>query len=148
MKNYEAHPAQRLREAGMRATGPRLAILSFLEAERTHPSAEQIHEALSGDLPSLSLSTVYSTLESFLRAGLVRRVPTPEGRLRVDGTTQDHDHAVCRSCGRIFDIPRHEEGARPGRGVVLPEGVRLVDVHIEYEVVCSACGGAGEATEA
>ena len=134
-------PVQRLRQAGMRATGPRVAILSFLESVRTHPSAEQIYEALSGELPSLSVSTVYSTLESFLSAGLVRRIPTPEGILRVDGTAQDHDHAICRSCGLVFDVPR--AGSAPPRAkVTLPEGVRLVGVHIEYEVVCSTCGGA------
>lgn len=142
MKNQtnDSRHAERLRQAGLRATGPRLAILALLEVERTHPSAEQILEALSGGLPSLSLSTVYSTLESFLQAGLVRRIPTPEGRLRVDGTTQDHDHAVCRSCGRVFDVPRGQQ-LRPTSEVALPPGVELVGVHIEYEVVCSACSG-------
>ncbi len=137
----ESQHAQRLRQVGMRATGPRVAILSLLEGERTHPSAEQIHEALSGELPSLSLSTVYSTLESFLQVGLVRRIPTPEGRLRVDGTTQDHDHAVCRSCGHVFDVPR-DSRVHAQSDVTLPDGVELVGVHIEYEVVCSACRGA------
>lgn len=143
MKNQENESphAQRLRQVGMRATGPRVAILSLLEGERTHPSAEQIHEALSGELPSLSLSTVYSTLESFLQVGLVRRIPTPEGRLRVDGTTQDHDHAVCRSCGRVFDVPR-DVRVHSQSDVALPAGAELVGVHIEYEVVCSACRGA------
>lgn len=141
MKTQERHHARRLREAGMRATGPRVAILSLLEAERTHPTAEQIHEALATELPSLSLSTVYSTLESFLQAGLVRRIPTPEGRLRVDGTTQDHDHAVCRSCGRVFDVPRGRD-PHDATDVTLPTGMQLIGVHIEYEVICSACRGA------
>ena len=133
--------AERLRAAGMKATAPRLAILSFLETDRTHPSAERIHEEIGAELPSLSLSTVYSTLEAFLDAGLVRRIQTPEGVLRVDGTVQDHDHAICRRCGAVFDVPR-ESAVRPLGTDALPEGVRLVGVHIEYEVECSACRGA------
>ena len=134
-------PAARIRAAGLRATGPRLAILSMLESDRRHPTAEMVFETLHPDLPSLSLSTVYATLESFVQNGLLRRVHTGEGKLRVDGTVQDHDHAVCRDCGAVFDVA-FDLIDRPAAPEVLPAGLKLVGLHIEYEVLCSACSGA------
>src|SRR5262245_23078421 len=96
----------RLHRAGLKATGPRVVILAALEQDSTHPTAEHLYDTLRRDHPSLSLSTVYHTLDVFIRTGLCRRVSGLGDRLRVDGTPQDHDHAVCRLCGVIFDVDR------------------------------------------
>jgi Fe2+ or Zn2+ uptake regulation protein len=130
--------AERLRRAGLRVTGPRLAVLAELEQNRTHPNAWQIHRRLSGRHPSLSVSTIYLTLEAFVRAGLVRRLPAKDGRMRVDGTPPDHDHAVCRDCGAVFDVP----SARPRRAAApagLPRGLEFLAARVEYEVLCPDC---------
>jgi Fe2+ or Zn2+ uptake regulation protein len=129
--------AERLRSAGLRVTAPRLAILGVLEADRSHPNAEQVLAALRREHPSLSLSTVYKTIEAFLRAGLVRRVAT-DGSLRVDGVLKEHDHAVCRACARVFDIDRRHFGSAdvPER---LPQGLAVRGFRIEYDVVCATC---------
>jgi Fe2+ or Zn2+ uptake regulation protein len=133
-----AEAANALREAGLRATGPRVAILSALSDDRSHPTAEQLHARLRGGLPSLSLSTVYSTLETFISAGLCRRVRSSGARYRVDGILGDHDHAVCSSCDRIFDVEREvlQVSSPPA---ALPGGLEVRAVRVEYEVVCSEC---------
>lgn len=131
-----------LRGAGLRATGPRLLILEALATDRTHPTPERLHERLRAAYPSLSLSTVYQTLETFVRAGLCRRVQTRDGRLRVDGTPRDHDHAVCRGCGAIFDVERGSRRSRPA-AAGLPDDWTVVDVRVEYDIVCARCSAAG-----
>ena len=138
--------ADTLREAGLKATGPRLAILAALERNRCHPGAEQIHAMLADSHPSLSLSTVYSTLEAFVRAGLIRKVSGSDGRLRVDGTREDHDHAVCRRCGTIFDVAR-SCCPLPQEPDCLPGGLDVVGVHVEYEVICEGCRDGSDGTE-
>ncbi len=130
--------AERLRRVGLRVTAPRLAILRALERDHSHPTPEQIYETLRRDYPSLSLSTVYETLEAFIRTGLCRRVHGASGRLRVDGTAQDHDHAVCRECGKIFDVSR-EFLPLPPPPAQLPNGLQVTGVRVEYEVICPAC---------
>ena len=129
---------EQLRRAGLRATGPRVAILNALVHDRSHPTAEQVYESLKADYPSLSLSTVYQTLEAFLDARLIRWVPGARGRLRVDGTEDSHDHAICRECGEIYDIDRRHFPlpAPPPR---LPQGLRVKGLRLEYEVLCSSC---------
>jgi Fe2+ or Zn2+ uptake regulation protein len=131
--------ADRLREAGLRATAPRVAILTALSTDRRHPSAEMLLESLRPGHPSLSLSTVYTTLEVLAQRGLIRRLGAQGDRMRVDGTARDHDHAICRECGAIFDVDRGVL-PRPSPPVTLPDGLHVEDVHIEYEVICAACG--------
>ncbi len=133
-------PIDRLKAAGLRVTGPRVAILESLVADDRHPTAEQLHETLRVDHPSISLSTVYKTIESFLRVGLCRRISGDGHRLRIDGTDDDHDHAVCRVCGHVFDVDR-ELCPRPVPPPRLPHGLELHAVRIEYEVLCAGCAG-------
>ncbi len=138
---------QRLHQAGLKATGPRLMILEALEQDRSHPTVEQLHDNLKQDHPSLSISTVYQTLDAFLRAGLCRRVTGAGDRLRVDGTPQDHDHAVCRMCGAIFDVDR-QQFPLPDPPKHLPYGLVVTGVHFEYEVICATCYEAAKEVEA
>lgn len=129
---------ERLHQVGLKATGPRLQILEALVHNRTHPTAEQLYQALRKEYPSLSLSTVYQTLEAFLRTGLCRRVTDIDDRLRVDGTPQDHDHAICRLCGTIFDVDR-QHYALPSVPGYLPQDLMVTGLRLEYEVICATC---------
>ena len=130
--------AERLRAAGLKATGPRIAILDAIERNCHHPSAEDIYRELAESHPSLSLSTVYGTLSAFVRAGLVRKLSEVDGRLRVDGTKIAHDHAICRMCGTIFDIDL-DQSIVPRPMWELPGDFAVLDVRVEYDVVCTQC---------
>ena len=133
-----ADVAGRLRDAGLRVTAPRVAVLEELERNRSHPNAVEVHRELSARHPSLSLSTVYLTIEAFAKAGLLRRIPARDGHLRVDGVVEEHDHAVCRHCGDVFDLPAQSSIPRAApRG--LPRGTRVLGSRIEYDVRCARC---------
>ncbi len=133
-----SHAVERLRQAGLKATGPRVILLTALEQNHSHPTAELLYESLQVDHPSLSLSTVYQTLDAFIRTGLCRRVSEAGNRLRVDGTPQDHDHATCRTCGEIFDIDR-QLLPRPAPPAQLPQDLMVTGLRVEYDVICEAC---------
>jgi Fur family peroxide stress response transcriptional regulator len=133
-----AQTVERLRQAGLKATGPRVTLLAALEQDRSHPTAEQLYESLRPHYPSLSLSTVYETLDAFLRTGLCRRVSATGAPLRVDGTPQDHDHALCRVCGSIFDIDQ-QLLPRPIPPTHLPQDLTVTGLRVEYDVICARC---------
>lgn len=133
-----AEQAERLRAAGLKVTGPRIAILDAIERNCDHPSAEEIYQELVESHPSLSLSTVYGTLSAFAKAGLVRKLSEVDGRLRVDGTKAPHNHAICRMCGAIFDI-ESDPTTLPTQPSELPGGLAVLDVRIEYDVICAQC---------
>lgn len=138
------HQVDRLHQAGLKATGPRILILEAIEANCNHPTIEQIHASLRTAHPSLSLSTVYQTLDTFIRHGLCRRVTGAADRLRVDGTPQDHDHAICTTCGEIFDIDR-QLFPLPAPPAQLPNGLTVTGLRLEFEVICAACREGAEA---
>jgi len=129
---------EQLHRVGLKATGPRLMILEAIEKHLHHPTVEEIYSLLLDDHPSLSLSTVYETLDVFIRNGLCRRVTGAGDRMRVDGTPQDHDHAICQSCGTIFDIDR-QTYPLPPPPVQLPDGLVVKGLRLEYDVICSPC---------
>ncbi len=133
-----AKQADQLREVGLKATGTRVAILDAIERNHNHPSAEEIYQELAESHPSLSLSTVYSTLNAFVRAGLVRKLSEVDGRLRIEGAKRPHDHAICRICGAIFDVAPNPE-SMPTPPAELPGGLIVLDIRVEYDVVCGEC---------
>ena len=86
-------------------TAQRLAILDFIKDSQSHPSIKEIHEHVSRKLSSISLTTVYNTMELLKKEGVVSELPMlgGEGR-RFDSNTAVHDHLICKSCGSVHNI--------------------------------------------
>ena len=96
----------RLRQAGLRPTRQRLALadLLFSQGDR-HVSAESLHrQACSANL-SVSLATVYNTLNQFTQAGLLREVACEGNKSYFDTNTSNHYHFYTEGDGELVDIP-------------------------------------------
>ncbi len=130
--------ARRLQQSGLKVTGPRLAILDVLEQNASHPTADQLYAMLRPAHPSLSLSTVYKTLDAFAQVGLCRRLNGEGPMQRFDGTMYPHHHAVCRGCGHIYDVPANTYPG-PSPPARLPGQLAVCGVRVEFEVICPAC---------
>ncbi len=91
---------------GLRCTRQRELIYSALAASKTHPTADELFQAVRGDEPGLSLATVYNTLDAFTERGLCRRLPSAQsnGPSRFDTDTNQHVHIMLDD-GRVFDVP-------------------------------------------
>lgn len=87
-------------------TRPRHAILSVLERTHHPLSAGEIHTSLRQEKLSIDLVTVYRTLSTFQKLGLVSRVEFQEGQFRYELCHgRDHHHHIrCVSCGQIADL--------------------------------------------
>lgn len=94
----------RLAQAGLRATRQRLVILESLLTLPGHPTAEQVHRQVISQEPTISLGTVYKALDSFVAAGLTRRVAAAEGTSRrYDADCTEHHHLFCTNTQEIID---------------------------------------------
>ncbi len=89
---------------GLKLTMQRYAILEYLMNTKEHPSAEMIYNALKEKYPTITLSTVYNTLEIFEEKGLIKRVPTFTGTARYDATISPHLHIIMNQDGKIIDL--------------------------------------------
>ena len=95
-----------LKDVGLKATQPRLKILSILEQNRDrHMSAEDVYRALMNTGDDLGLATIYRVLTQFESAGLVMRHHFAEGHavFELDSGVH-HDHIVCVDCGRVTEF--------------------------------------------
>lgn len=107
-------PSAKLRHFGLRATPQRLAIAEELFTGCVHTSAQELYAKLKGKFPSLSPNTVYLTLAQFEERGLLRRLHV-DGNTVFDSNTKAHDHAYCRGCGRLADLPLLAQETPPER---------------------------------
>jgi len=90
---------------GIRPSVQRIAIMRYLLKNRTHPTAEDVFEALRRQIPTLSKTTVYNTLKLFVENGAALYVGIDEKNARFDGYVEPHAHFRCKKCGRIIDLP-------------------------------------------
>ncbi len=95
---------QMLREAALRVTRPRVAVLTAVHAH-PHADTDSIIRAVRADLPDVSHQAVYDSLSTLTTAGLVRRIQPSGSVARYESRVGDnHHHVVCRSCGVIADV--------------------------------------------
>lgn len=128
--------AQACREAGLKATPQRLAVLKALLMSHEHPGPEAVFRQVRGELSAISLGTVYKTLDALEAAGLVERVtPLSDGR-RYDANRTPHHHLVCTACGRIED---HEDPTLAPRLPVDLGGFEARAVRVEVLGLCAGC---------
>jgi Fur family peroxide stress response transcriptional regulator len=88
-------------------TPQRLAIYNVLYNTTEHPSAEKIYHALQATHPTMSLATVYKTLDTFIKSNLVQELNTGDDYIRYDAQIQEHPHAICNACGKVQDLDVH-----------------------------------------
>lgn len=98
---------------GLRATPQRIAIYETLLSRKDHPTAEVLYHDIHARYPSISRNTVYTTLESLKRAGLIQRIDVGHSACHYDGNPKAHAHIVCTVCQRVDDIPVQVEPITP-----------------------------------
>jgi Fur family iron response transcriptional regulator len=129
---------QRLRDAGLRPTRQRMLLgwLLFGKGER-HVSAELLFQEVNRVRASLSLATVYNTLNQFRDAGLLRQVNAGGTRAIYDTDTGDHHHFVVERDGTILDLPASAVtiGSLPDA----PKGYRVVGVDVVVRLERTDC---------
>jgi len=93
-----------LKIKNIRLSHQRLKVLEYLTSHKIHPTVDQIYTGLHEEIPSLSKTTVYSTLNTLADAGMIRVINIEDNEIRYDITVEDHGHFKCESCGAIYDF--------------------------------------------
>jgi Fur family peroxide stress response transcriptional regulator len=137
-----AHLVDQCRQAGMNVTPQRIAIYRALLEVADHPSPEAIYARVRPAMPSLSLATIYKTLEALAKLGLVSELPSTGNARRYDGNADQHHHLVCTRCKRVTDYYDPTLDRVPPRARLAGFEAHHVSVHIHG--LCAACAGAEE----
>lgn len=92
------------RAKGLKATPQRQAIFRALHTSSVHPTADTVFDTVRSEMPTISLRTVYQTLNDLLAMGELSAVDLGTGSARFDPNTGPHHHLVCVRCGRVDDL--------------------------------------------
>jgi len=126
------------RQHGLVLTPQRRAILQAVLEADDHPTAERVQAALARRRLRVSRATVFRTLESFARLGVITKACHPGSSVRYDRRTDRHHHLVCLRCERVIDIQDARLDALP-----VPDTRRLGFVVSDFKVqlrgICREC---------
>lgn len=123
-----------LLEHGIRPSVQRIAVMNYLFHHPTHPTVEEIYQALSPRIPTLSRTTIYNTLDLLVEKRAVQHITIDSRFSRYDGDVLPHGHFLCTRCQSLFDIPMSKSPDH-----FLPQGFRADAVHLYLQGLCPAC---------
>jgi len=129
---------RRFRENGLKVTPQRYAIYEMMIHADSHPTVEEIYQAVQPRFPMLSLNTVYYTVDSLREAGLIADVPVQDSAARFDANMDRHHHLVCLGCHKIEDLYDHALDQLK-ISVRKTNGYLLESHRVEFRGYCSKC---------
>jgi Fur family peroxide stress response transcriptional regulator len=121
------------RERGLKVTPQRECIFDVLWGTEAHPSAESVYADARTRMPTMSLKTVYQTLNDLATMGEIQQLDLGTGSARFDPNIDSHHHLVCTLCARVRDLyadysalevpPAARQGFTVGRAEVVFRGL-------------------------
>ncbi|HEX5415182.1 MAG TPA: Fur family transcriptional regulator [Chloroflexota bacterium] len=129
----------RLQASGHRLTPQRLALVDLLASDTSHPSAEQVYSRLKAQYPTISLATVYNTLEMLVTLGEALPLDLNDGCTRYDVLRPSaHPHVICRRCGMVADLDLDGVDTLLDRArAAIP--FEDLQARVHFEGICPAC---------
>jgi Fe2+ or Zn2+ uptake regulation protein len=125
------------RDRGLKVTPQRQCIFRILHSATEHPTAEWVYERASAELPTISLRTVYQTLNDLAQMGEIQALELGTGSSRFDPTVEPHHHLVCDGCGQVHDI----HASYPSVVVADDDahGFTVTSTEIVFRGLCARC---------
>lgn len=88
----------------LKITHQRIVVYQAMVLAKNHPTAEQIFDSIKTKNPSITLATVYKTLETFAENHLINKVSSPRGAMRYDARIDNHNHIYVSNTNEIIDF--------------------------------------------
>ncbi len=132
-----------IRESGLRATAPRIAVLRGLLAAKSPLSHAELVEKLAAE--GWDRATIYRNLTDLTEVGLARRTDLGDHVWRFEAKTETaehskstHPHFLCDDCGNVMCLPDQSVQIVAARGA--PRALRGKGLEIQVRGRCDRCG--------
>jgi len=110
-----------------------MKIVSYLIGNKNHPTVDEIYSALKPSMPTLSKTTVYSTVKLLVDKGFLLPLFIDENEVRYDPDVSVHAHFKCRKCGDLHDVQASVQK------IYNKEGHLIENTHIYFTGICFHC---------
>ena len=124
-----------LLDKGITPSIHRLMILKYLADLKEHPTADNIYQSLVKKIPTLSKTTVYNTLKTFVDKGIIEAFSIANSEVRYEFNPSPHAHFKCKVCHRIYDIEKPVESLINR----IIEGHEVHEHHTNLIGICREC---------
>ena len=115
-------------------TMQRQLILDTVKNCYCHPNATEVYDMVRQE-HSISLATVYNSLNYLSENGYIMRVAIAGEPDRFDGNIFEHQHAICDKCGKVFDVEVH--GIK--EALQKEYDINITSFSINLHCVCPQC---------
>ena len=135
MQNMIENVGDFLKSNEIKPSYQRIKIFEYLMNSKSHPHVDDIYRALINEIPTLSKTTVYNTLNLFIEKGIIHMITIDGTEVRYDADLTDHGHFRCESCGRVYDfkvVMREVE-------TDLPDGFIINQKDLYFRGTCPIC---------
>ena len=129
----------KLKERQYRITPQRVELIRLIAASEGHPSASQLYNQIKVQFPTMSLATVYKTLDLLKEVGEVLEIGLRDDSHYDGNKPYPHPHLICMKCQKIMD---GELDATVGKIVQEVEnnfGFRVVKHQLDFYGLCPDC---------
>lgn len=137
-KTQDQHIKDILRQAGYKATRPRVLVLRALQKTQKPLSIVGLHNNVG--VTRVDRATVYRTMNDLVQAGIVARVDTGHAHAHFELPQEHHHHLICTSCHKIEDV--HACGISQAATKTLRQSNTFasIDTHsLEFFGLCKQC---------
>lgn len=93
-----------LKDAGLKVTPQRMAVMEAVFSIDGHPSSDEVSKYVKKLHPNIALGTIYNILDSLTDKGILNRVKTDKGVMLYDSVGRKHHHLYCNESDRIEDF--------------------------------------------
>ncbi len=124
-----------LQKCNIKPSYARIKIMDYLIKHPVHPTVDEIYSKLVQEIPTLSKTTVYNTLNLFIRSELAKVVTIEENETRYDADTTNHGHFKCEGCGNIYDFSVNAD-SMDIHGL---DQFAVTEKHVYFKGICKKC---------
>lgn len=113
----------------------RMKIFEYLITHRNHPTVEMIYKTLVKEIPTLSKTTVYNTLNLFVDKKIAIVIVIEENETRYDADMEIHGHFKCEECSAVYDIDVEAEKIQ----IKSLDNFQINEHHLYFKGICDKC---------
>lgn len=124
-----------LKENDIKPSLQRIKIFEYLVENKNHPTVDTIYKELVKDIPTLSKTTVYNTLNLFMEKNIITVITIEENESRYDADTSLHGHFKCIDCGKVYDFNIDGNDIKSD----LLQAFDIQEKHIYFKGKCKSC---------
>ena len=124
------------RQRGLKVTPQRERIFRSLHGNSGHPTADEVYAEVIADMPTISLRTVYQTLNDLVDMGEINELRVSAGPARFDPNVDVHHHLYCTSCGTVLDVYPDTSSLRTPTE---HPGFRIEATEVVFRGICETC---------